>query len=124
MKKFVFKLLLTFGFVFIYSGIHAQIPKAPERKEGTGPYTQLIIRGVTLINGTGAPPMGPVDISAPRASTAARRRPDHNRRALATGGQRRSGRDLSCDRRVGVGAAQSGCRRSEPSCWRTSGGTE
>ncbi len=40
----------------------AQIQKAPERKEGMGPYTQLIIRGVTLINGTGAPPLGPVDI--------------------------------------------------------------
>jgi hypothetical protein len=40
----------------------AQIPKAPERNEGMGPYTQLIIRGVTLINGTGAPPIGPVDI--------------------------------------------------------------
>ncbi len=40
----------------------AQITKAPERKEGLGPYTQLIIRGVTLINGTGAPPLGPVDI--------------------------------------------------------------
>lgn len=40
----------------------AQVSKAPERKEGMGPYTQLIIRGVTLINGTGAPPIGPVDI--------------------------------------------------------------
>jgi hypothetical protein len=40
----------------------AQVPKAPDRKEGDGPYTQLIIRGVTLINGTGAPPVGPVDI--------------------------------------------------------------
>lgn len=27
-----------------------------------GPYSQLIIRGVTLINGNGAPPIGPVDI--------------------------------------------------------------
>ena len=27
-----------------------------------GPYNQLIIRGVTLINGNGAPPRGPVDI--------------------------------------------------------------
>ncbi len=27
-----------------------------------GPFPQLIIRGVTLINGNGAPPMGPVDI--------------------------------------------------------------
>ncbi len=42
--------------------IHAQVKKAPERKEGTGPWPQLIIRGVTLINSTGAPPIGPVDI--------------------------------------------------------------
>ncbi|MDE3247154.1 MAG: amidohydrolase family protein [Bacteroidota bacterium] len=41
---------------------HAQVKKAPERKEGEGPWPQLIIRGVTLINGTGAPPVGPVDI--------------------------------------------------------------
>ena len=27
-----------------------------------GPYQQLIIRGVTLINGNGAPPLGPIDI--------------------------------------------------------------
>ncbi len=27
-----------------------------------GPFDQLIIRGVTLINGNGAPPMGPVDV--------------------------------------------------------------
>jgi imidazolonepropionase-like amidohydrolase len=27
-----------------------------------GPFAQLIIRGVILINGNGAPPMGPVDI--------------------------------------------------------------
>ena len=30
--------------------------------KGEGPYSQLIIRGVTLINGNGAPPIGPVDI--------------------------------------------------------------
>ena len=28
-----------------------------------GPYNHLIIRGATLINGNGAPPIGPVDIS-------------------------------------------------------------
>lgn len=28
-----------------------------------GPYSQLIIRGATLINGNGAPPIGPVDIT-------------------------------------------------------------
>ncbi len=42
--------------------INGQIPGAPDRKEGTGPYPQLIIRGATLINGTGTPPFGPVDI--------------------------------------------------------------
>ncbi|MEA1785013.1 amidohydrolase family protein [Arenibacter sp. GZD96] len=29
---------------------------------GDGPFSQLIIRGVTLINGNGAPPQGPIDI--------------------------------------------------------------
>lgn len=29
---------------------------------GDGPYSQLIIRGVTLINGDGSPPRGPMDI--------------------------------------------------------------
>jgi Amidohydrolase family len=47
---------------FLSLQVYAQITKAPERKEGMGPYTQLIIRGVTLVNGTGAPPVGPVDI--------------------------------------------------------------
>ncbi len=40
----------------------AQIKKAPDRKEGDGPWPQLIIRGVILIDGTGAPAIGPVDI--------------------------------------------------------------
>jgi imidazolonepropionase-like amidohydrolase len=37
---------------------------APNRRpdEGKGPYQTLVIRGVTLIDGTGAPPQGPVDI--------------------------------------------------------------
>ena len=40
----------------------AQPQKASPRNEGEGPWEQLIIRGVTLINSTGAPAMGPVDI--------------------------------------------------------------
>ena len=37
---------------------------APDRRpdEGKGPFKTLVIRGVTLIDGTGAPPAGPVDI--------------------------------------------------------------
>jgi imidazolonepropionase-like amidohydrolase len=38
--------------------------RAPARRagEGDGPYQRLIVRGATLIDGTGAPPRGPVDI--------------------------------------------------------------
>jgi imidazolonepropionase-like amidohydrolase len=37
---------------------------APARgaNEGRGPFKTLVIRGVTLIDGTGAPPQGPVDV--------------------------------------------------------------
>ena len=35
---------------------------ARPRGEGEGPFEKLIIRGATLIDGTGAPPRGPVDI--------------------------------------------------------------
>ncbi len=37
---------------------------APNRRadEGRGPFKTLVIRGVTLIDGSGAPPQGPVDI--------------------------------------------------------------
>src|SRR5258708_22897115 len=37
---------------------------APDRRpdEGDGPYKRLVIRGATLIDGTGAPPQGPVDL--------------------------------------------------------------
>ncbi|MCP1727762.1 cytosine/adenosine deaminase-related metal-dependent hydrolase [Natronospira proteinivora] len=40
----------------------AAIEPASERSEGEGPYDRLILRGATLINSTGAPPKGPVDI--------------------------------------------------------------
>src|SRR5260370_29657449 len=40
------------------------VPYAPDRRadEGEGPFQRLSIRGGTLIDGTGAPPIGPVDI--------------------------------------------------------------
>ena len=38
------------------------IPKAPPRAEGEGPFERLILRGGTLIPGTGSPALGPVDI--------------------------------------------------------------
>ena len=40
------------------------VAPAPDRRagEGEGPFTRLIIRGATVIDGTGAPPIGPADI--------------------------------------------------------------
>lgn len=57
------EITLTINIIlFGLSVIIAQVQKAPEIKEGEGPFTQLIIRGAIMINGTGAPPTGPVDI--------------------------------------------------------------
>jgi len=56
------RLGLFITILLITLNVSAQIKPAPDRNEGEGPYTQLIIRGVTLINGTGAPAIGPVDI--------------------------------------------------------------
>lgn len=58
MKKLIF--ILSVHLIAMLA--NAQIKKAPDRAEGEGPWTQLILRGATLINGTGAPPNGPVDI--------------------------------------------------------------
>ena len=55
-------LLFFAALVFFSIGAHAQILKSPARAEGEGPWSQLIIRGPILINGNGAPPIGPVDI--------------------------------------------------------------
>lgn len=58
MKKLILLCLLVSMRLFGQDAVK----KAPELKEGEGPFPQLIIRGVTLIDGTGAPPVGPVDI--------------------------------------------------------------
>lgn len=58
-----FKRISLFSFLlFFFHFSFSQIEKAPPRSKGDGPFTKLIIRGVTLINGNGAPPTGPVDI--------------------------------------------------------------
>lgn len=43
----------------------AQVQSGPDRRpgEGLGPYQTLVIRGAIVIDGTGAPPRGPVDIT-------------------------------------------------------------
>ena len=50
------KLTILFSFLFALNGF------AQDNYLGDGPYSQLIIRGVTLINGDGSPPRGPIDI--------------------------------------------------------------
>ena len=58
MKRWFVLVLLLF-----YNSIsEGQVKSAPEVAEGEGPFTQLIIRGATLINGNGSPPRGPVDV--------------------------------------------------------------
>ncbi|SFB56074.1 amidohydrolase family protein [Algoriphagus aquimarinus] len=54
-------LLAIFGLYLSFSS-YSQIESAPDRDEGDGQYGRLILRGVILIDGTGAPPVGPVDI--------------------------------------------------------------
>ena len=49
-------ILVLFFLTFFIQPVQAQ------EKSAEGPFDQLIIRGVTLINGNGAPPMGPVDV--------------------------------------------------------------
>lgn len=47
---------------FIAGTLQAAPEAAPDRVRGEGPFDRLILRGVTVINGEGAPPLGPVDV--------------------------------------------------------------
>ena len=70
--------ILTLALTAVYVSLVAQTPQtplgppperdplnpAPARRsgEGVGPFTTLVIRGAVLVDGSGAPPVGPVDI--------------------------------------------------------------
>lgn len=56
---FILSLLLSLSSVVTFS---QPSDPAPDRSEGEGPFERLIIRGANLIDGTGAPMVGPVDI--------------------------------------------------------------
>ena len=69
--RFVRLAFLMVAVSIVGSALSAPLPKAsekskvlpaPARNEGDGPYAQLILRGVTVIDGTGAPAYGPADI--------------------------------------------------------------
>jgi hypothetical protein len=57
-------MILTIGLVSVTLAIAGPGEKAPKRTDlqGSGPHPELILRGVNLINGEGAPMRGPVDI--------------------------------------------------------------
>ncbi len=60
--RFITLVLLCISLPVTLFAQSTTVLKAPPRAEGEGPFKRLIIRGVTLINGTGSPPQGPVDI--------------------------------------------------------------
>ncbi len=57
-------LVLVLGSLTGLAQERASIIGSPDRKsgEGEGPFDRLVIRGVHVIDGTGAPPRGPMDI--------------------------------------------------------------
>lgn len=54
--------VLAAGVLLATAAAADPIPPAPDRTEGEGPHERLILRGGILVDGTGAPPTGPVDI--------------------------------------------------------------
>lgn len=44
------------------TSIWAEVQPVPDRVQGEGPFSRLILRGVTVINGEGAPAIGPMDV--------------------------------------------------------------
>ncbi|NHZ73026.1 MAG: hypothetical protein GWP16_00945 [Nitrospirae bacterium] len=61
-KTAIVALSLLSGTILLAEDVPRSIPEAPPRNEGEGPFSRLILRGGTLIDGTGAPAIGPVDI--------------------------------------------------------------
>lgn len=54
LRAAIVALMLTAG--------HAAASEVPARTQGAGPFNRLVLRGATMIDGTGAPAQGPVDI--------------------------------------------------------------
>jgi len=56
------KFSLTLMMLLAPLALDAAVPEAPDRVRGEGPFERLVLRGVTVVNGEGAPATGPVDI--------------------------------------------------------------
>src|SRR5262245_7400307 len=66
-KSWFVVLLFALGVAAVFAKTQQaqrSVTPAPDRKpgEGEGPFERLVIRGATVIDGAGAPPMGPMDI--------------------------------------------------------------
>ena len=60
-----FRVVPVFIALFVATVLHGQkLTPAPPRSpsDGGGPYKRLVIRGITVIDGTGAAPEGPIDV--------------------------------------------------------------
>jgi len=58
LMKNLIKLLVA---IFVLNA-YAAPPSIPDRQRGEGPFKRLILRGVIVVNGEGAPPVGPMDV--------------------------------------------------------------
>ena len=56
------KIALIFVTLLIPMLVAAAPLEVPERTRGEGPHDRLVLRGVTMINGEGAPAVGPMDV--------------------------------------------------------------
>jgi hypothetical protein len=56
------KNLIKFLVVVMVLTAHAAPLSIPDRQRGEGPFERLILRGVIIVNGEGAPPVGPMDV--------------------------------------------------------------
>jgi imidazolonepropionase-like amidohydrolase len=66
-KSWFVVLSFAFGVAVVFAQAQQaqrSVTPAPDRRsgEGEGPFERLVIRGATMIDGAGAPPLGPVDI--------------------------------------------------------------
>jgi imidazolonepropionase-like amidohydrolase len=61
-RRFALAAAATFGLAANAWAQGMEVTNPRRSDEGGGPYQRLVIRGATMIDGTGAPPRGPVDI--------------------------------------------------------------
>jgi len=58
------RIMIPFVLLLLFTSLPALCApdSAPERQRGEGPFERLILRGVIVVNGEGAPPIGPMDV--------------------------------------------------------------